>query len=752
MRRTSAVMLALALATLARPAEAAPDEPAVVAGLVRNAWYWQARAREDKAEEAWRHVLEAAPDHPEALAALGGFHARAGRAQQARETLARLEKVSPGHPDVPVLRRQLQLGTRVGPLLAQARRLVHEGHPEEGAAQYRALFGESGPPGDLALEYYQTVGGTPGGWEQARDGLRRLTRRAPAEARYQLELGKLLSYRGETRREGIAILSTLASDRASGKEATAAWRQALLWANPATDLPLLVAYARGHPADAEIARRIEHGRTATTIGGAYAALERGELREAERLFRRGGDDREAKRGLAILGERRLAAARKAGFAALERGDLREAESRFQAAGDDADARLGLALVAQREALSAQRAGELPRARELLERARRLAPARPELWREPLREVAFWQLLEEGRAARKAGRAGEAEGRLRAARDAAPERDRWHAELELANLELARRNGRAAEGHYREVLSAVPEQPEALRGLAGLLVEDGRFEEALPVNDRLVRVAPEQAFRTGWLRAEGGRARARKTRAAGDLSGARAELEGARRADGSDVWVLHDLANVLLELRDPEAARPVVADLLRVAPALPESRALEARLLDAEGRPAEALEALSHIAPPPRDPPTVALRRRLEVMVQVPALVQQALGGGRSAAVQALAALEARVKDEPELAARVAVGWSKLGENRRAVALMRTAVARAPTTTASMRLELASALLQAREDAAVGDLLRGLEHDPSLGEPERRWLRDLRVAHAVRTADQAGEAGQPGTALAALGPV
>ena len=121
---------------------------------------------------------------------------------------------------------------------------------------------------------------------------------------------------------------------------------------------------------------------------------------------------------------------------------------------------------------------------------------------------------------------------------------------------------------------------------------------------------------------------------------------------------------------------------------------------------------------------MALRRRLEAMVQVPALAQQAAGGGRSAAVQSLA-LEARVKDEPELAARVAVGWSSLGENERALALMRTAVARAPAKTASMRLELASALLQA-DDAGVGELLRGLERDPTLGGPERRWLGDFRV--------------------------
>ena len=109
----------------------------VASGLSRSAWYWQARARSDKAEDAWKQVLDAAPDDADALAALGGFHARAGRMQQAREALARLEKVNPGHPDVPVLRREIELGPRFVAMLSQARKLVHEGHAAEGAAKYR---------------------------------------------------------------------------------------------------------------------------------------------------------------------------------------------------------------------------------------------------------------------------------------------------------------------------------------------------------------------------------------------------------------------------------------------------------------------------------------------------------------------------------------------------------------------------------------------------------------------------------------
>ena len=725
------------------------DDPALVARLARNAWYWQARARSDKAEEAWKQVLEAAPDNVEALAALGGFHARAGRLQQARDSLARIEKVSPGHPDVPVLRREIEVGTRYGALLAQARKLVHEDRPAEGAAKYRELFGDAGPPGDLALEYYQTVGGTPGGWEQARDGLRRVVRRAPGEPRFRFALGKLLTYREETRREGIELLSALARDPTVGKEASASWRQALLWL-PATeaDVPLLRAYARAHPGDSEIARRIDRSRKSGSLREAFAALDRGDLRAAEERFRALGDDPEARRGLALIAERRALHTRKAGFAALERGDLRGAEELFQAAGDDPDARLGLALVATRRGVAALQEENFSRARELLERARRLAPQRRDVWEQPLQSAAFWGLLQEARAARDAGRDDEAEAKLLESLGRAPARDRWHADLALADLYSSRKQGQKAEGHYRDVLASVPDQPDALRALATILVQDGRYEEAAPVNDRLLRVDAQKAFRPGWLRAEILRAGSARNRESGNLAHAREQLVAARREDPSNVWVLHDLANVLLESGSPVEAQPVAAELLRLAPSLPEALVVDARLRAALGDASGALSVLSSL-PPPRDPSVLALRRRLEVQVEIPRLIEAARRGERTAVAQRLAALERAVAQEPELAAHVAVAWSKLGDNQRALALMRSAMAKAPGATRGAQLELASTLLEAGDDEAVGRIVAGLERDRSLTAAERRSLAEVRVVHAVRVADRNREAGNDRAAAQAL---
>ena len=739
--RTLIAILAMASAALA-------DD--LLGGLVRNAWYWQARARSDKADDAWKQVLEVAPDNAEALAAVGGFSARAGRMQQAREMLARLEKVAPNHPDVPVLRRQIELGPRFGALLLDARKLIHEGHPAAGAAKYRELFGPAGPPGDLALEYYQTASGAPEGWQEARDGLRRLVRRAPAEVRYKLALAKLLTYRDETRREGITMLAALARDPTIGKDAAAGWRQALLWLTPTErDVALYRDWLRGHPKDMEVKLHLERARNAATIREGFAALDRGDMREAQRLFDLAGKDPDAVHGRALIAGRRAAQAKKSGFAALDRDDLTAAESYFRSIPADADTRLGLALIAQKQAAQAQRNEDFPKARELLERARRLVPDRRDVWERQLQGVVFWSRLRDARIAREEGRDNDAEAALRAAIDGGVPQERWHARLALADLMLESGRPGEAETNLREVLVSVPDETPALRALAGLLVQQRRFEEAIPVNERLAKVAPQYSYRAGWLRAEMLRTEAAKSRQAHEFARARQQLGEAREADPSDVWVLHDLTNVLLQLNALPEAQSAVAALLRFAPELPEARVAQARVLAAAHQDIQALAILRSLSPPPRDPAVLALRRRLEFQVRIPPALELAITGRRDEAVRELEAMEAEAKGQPELVAQLAVAWSKIGDRAKASALMRDAMARGPAATRAARLELASTLLDSDDDAFLGEILRGLDRDPSLTPAERRSLGDLRVAHAVRLADRQREQGDLRAAEAAL---
>ena len=116
-----------------------------------------------------------------------------------------------------------------------------------------------------------------------------------------------------------------------------------------------------------------------------------------------------------------------------------------------------------------------------------------------------------------------------------------------------------------MLREVPDQPDALRALVGVLAGASRFEEAAALNERLLRNSPQLAMKQGWLRAEILRAAATRSRAARSFEDARKKLVEARAADPGDVWVLHDLANLLLEMGSVAEAQPLVRESRRPEP-------------------------------------------------------------------------------------------------------------------------------------------------------------------------------------------
>jgi len=112
---------------------------------------------------------------------------------------------------------------------ALIRLLVRAGKTEEAAAAMRSLY-PKGPPsgGPLALEYYDVIGNTDGGWQEAKDGLEKLVKAAPDELSYQLALAKHLSRRAETRRRGLEMFASLANKPGvDNKEVLKEWRDAL---------------------------------------------------------------------------------------------------------------------------------------------------------------------------------------------------------------------------------------------------------------------------------------------------------------------------------------------------------------------------------------------------------------------------------------------------------------------------------------------------------------------------------------------
>ena len=671
--------------------------------LLENARYWESRGREDKAIEAWSKLLLARPDDAAALVTLGLHHARAGRRTEAAALLERLRAAHPGHAGIGQIEQALRVGGRADELLAEARKKARAGDAAGAVDAYRQLFGDQPPPRGLALEFYQTLGGMPGGWEEARQGMQRLVAEAPGVARFRLALAQHLTYRESTRRDGIRSLTALAGNPQVAAPAQQAWRQALLWleATPA-DAPLLEAYAARFPRDADVRARL----AAVRAGDAGIALQ-------------------------------------AGFRALERDEVGKAARIFQGAGRTPDALVGQAIVAMQRR-------EFAKARALLEQVRAMVPSKPAMWEQSLRSATFWSRMQEGDAARKARRWAEARARYEeAAAVSAP--DRPHVELAFGHLALEQDDAAAAEPHFRAALAARPDDPEALKGLLVSLLRTGATHEAALLNERLARLAPELAFAPAWITSEQLRGEAAEARRLGQLDKALDRLVSAAEADPTSGWALHDLANLQLELGDAPAARRTLDRLLAVAPDLREIRLVQMRILAAEGQWAAALDLLSGVPEAELDDELRSWKRRLSVRSDVAALLARNEAGDRAFVREELQAIHQQVRADPDLLAIVAEAWARLGDGARAATAVHEVLVRGGDVSTGRKLQLAAILFEAGRDAELVGLLREVA-SANLSVAERKHLQALRIGYAIRVADRLREQEAFERAFSHLSPV
>jgi tetratricopeptide (TPR) repeat protein len=684
-------------AALGRPVVAAEDG---LAQLVKNAHYWQERGRADRAAEFWTRVLQVDPSNAEALIELGTADSRAGRLDRAREYLARLRQSRPDHPGVATLERVLATGVGYDQLVARARQQARAGRSAEAVGSYRQAFGGAEPPDDLALEFYQTVGGTSDGWDEARRGLERLAARTGGE-RARLALAQHLSYRERSRRQAIALLREL-----GGEEARKAWRQALLWlqATPA-DGELYAAWLARYPADAEVSRRAaackaSAGRPAgSTTRAGFEALARQQVTEAARLFDRAAE---------------------------------------ATAGRDPEVLVGQGVVALQQK-------DFGKAREIFTRVEAMAPQRRDLWERSLRSASFWSLVREAETARIARRFDEAERKLADAVQQSPE-EKIHAEVALAEVQAARGNGDRALTLLEQALAAEPRNAAALAALVRVHLAAGRLAEAEEANRRLGQLDAKKALPTQVLAAQKLRAEAATLRKAGQLDEARVKLGEARQVDASAPETLIDLGYVQLELGQPEETGKTVEALAQLAPQHPELTHLRVRLLERQGKIAEALDLLGKIPAAELDPEWRAVKEALAVQLEVRTVVARAQHGAVPGSRLRLAELERRVAGRPALTLLVAEAWAEIGDRARAVSLATQISSRAGELDTGARLALSAVYLRAGRDAELDELLRALASEPALSTGERIDLDRLRVAQAVHRADARREKGELEPAL------
>jgi predicted Zn-dependent protease len=179
----------------------------------------------DLAEQTWKQVLQADPKNPDALGGLARAAKQEGNTALANSYLERLRAVQPSAPNNTAGWAEMSAQQKQLAQLEEAGKLAESGKYGAAMAIYHQIFGATPPPGDWSLVYYETESATDEGRPHAIAGLQSLAEKYPNEPRYQIALGRILTYNPKTREQGRKVLERYPQDR----QADEALRQSLLW-------------------------------------------------------------------------------------------------------------------------------------------------------------------------------------------------------------------------------------------------------------------------------------------------------------------------------------------------------------------------------------------------------------------------------------------------------------------------------------------------------------------------------------------
>ena len=714
LRRFAGTALSSAVLATSFPAFAANE--LAIKTLTDQARYWQSKGRGDLAADAWKKLLLIDANHVDALSSLAQFELDNNRLEASRVYTERLKQVQGGS----VAARRIEAGVASKSVdskqLEEARAAAKTGRSDEASRTYRQLLGGKTPTGPLALEYYQTLGGTEQGWEEARQGLARLNADEPNNRLVALAYAQHLTYRSGTRREGIRALSQLARQPELSKPATDSWRKALIWLDAAkTDIPLFQAFLNTQGNDAAVRGRLDTLTRVDAVSTAPAKL-----------------------------DPRVIALRD-GFTALNSGDLEQASARFEKLLADnpnnTDALGGLGVIRLKQERFAD-------AEKLLSQATRGGQNQAK-WGTALNSARFWQEVDAANASRQAGQNDQAVERFTRAQRLDP--SQTIPTLGLADIMAEQGKLAEAEKSYRRVLDKEPASLDALRGLIGVMAQLGRIDEATAIADRLSPEQREKLGGYGTLKGEQLRRAAMAATGRGDSASAVQLLEDALLWDPTSPWLRLELGRLYQAAGAVSEAQAVVDGLLVSNPNLP-SALYASALMNAEAEDwLGGLDQLERIPASSRTKEMLALQRRLWVRAQAERASVLARSGQMAAARQLLRQTEPAAGREGELLGAIAQGYSETGEDARALATMRTLIAQNTRPDLGLMVQYSAILLKTRQDAELATQMRQLYAQP-LSERQRTDLDKIRIAYSLRQFDALREANNIAAAYDVLTPM
>lgn len=712
LRRLAGTAISSAVLAATFPALAANE--LAIKTLTDQARYWQSKGRGDLASDAWKKLLSLDANSIDALSSLAQSELDNNRLESSRSYTERLKQLQGGGAAARRIESGAASKTVDSKQLEEARTAAKSGKSEDASRIYRQVLGGKTPTGPLALEYFQTLGGSEQGWEEARQGLARLNADEPNNRQVALAYAQHLTYRAGSRRDGIRLLTQLTRQPDMAKPANESLRKALIWLEASkSDAPLFQGYLSSQGADAAIRNRLD-------------ALTRVERVEPAKI------------------DPKVIALRD-GFTALNSGDLAQASARFEKLladnpnNTDALGGLGVIRLKQEKFVEAER---------FLAQATR-GGANLAKWGTALNSARFWQEMDAANASRQAGQNEQAVAQFTRAQRLDP--SQTLPVLGLADIQSEQGKLVEAENAYRRVLGKEPSSLDALRGLLGVLAQQGRIDEAASLAEKLSLDQREKLGGFGTLKGEQLRRAAMAASTRGDNTGAVQLLEDAMLWDPTSPWLRLELGRLYQTAGAMSEARAVVDGLLVSNPNMP-SALYASALMSAEAEDwLGGLDQLERIPANSRTKEMLALQRRLWVRAQAERASVLARAGQSASAVQILRQIEPAAGREGELLGAVAQGYSDAGEDNRALATMRTLIAQNTRPDLGMMVQYAAILLKTKQDAELAAQMRQLYAQP-LAEKQRADLDKIRIAYSLRQFDLQREANNIAPAYEILMPL
>ena len=473
-RSVFAVVLgsSLAISSATPPVSAQPQNPAnsgAAQTLLENAHLLESRGRLDMAAQTWQQVLLSDPNNTEALAGLARAAKVSGDTALSNSYLERLRAINPNDPGI-ARAEKVTSDQGQAALLQQAGKFAQAGQYAQAMAIYRKVFAKEPPTGDWALAYYETEAATEEGRPHAIAGLHALIEKNPTESRYQIALGRILTYNPKTRVEGRHLLER----HPDSPQAVEALRQSLVWdsASPAS-APDIRAFLAKHN-DAELAKALHDmpaGKPSATRGAAGASPQPPAPPSPE-----------------VLADRKAGVEMEQAYKALNAKHLEDAEARFKAilstSPDSARALAGLGYIRMQQS-------NFGSAVSFLEQARQNGAKDPGL-DSALQTARFWTTMGDAATALNENDLTTAGQQYQAALQLKPNSPEATEGL-AGTLLKAQQNGPAAE-LFERVVKVRPNSPPAWRGLFQSYYNLGSSAQALQVEHRIPAAIHAQLMR------------------------------------------------------------------------------------------------------------------------------------------------------------------------------------------------------------------------------------------------------------------